>query len=233
MLKEGDRSGTSGPARHQYAICSLSRRFLLSLVILVAAGLLIRSFVRLLEVDPGFRPDHVLTVSIPLPVSRYPMLRRRLVFSTTARARPRSAGVRAAGAVTDVPLFGGSSTGFDVEGRPPAAPNECPMTDFRSATPDYFRAMGIDLAAGRDFTTNDKADAPPVAVINGPSPARFRKRKSNRQTHRPQPPDRLARIVGVVQRCPELRPRFRGETGMLASNSRTDLITGPARLRGW
>jgi putative ABC transport system permease protein len=74
--------------------------------------------------------------------------------------------VRSAGAVTDVPLFGGSSTGFDVEGRPRAQPNERPMTEFRSASPGYFQTMGIDLVAGRTFTPDDRADAPPVALIN-------------------------------------------------------------------
>ena len=152
MLKEGDRTGTSGPARHRVRDLLVVSEVALSLVLLVAAGLLIRSFVRLLEVDPGFRPDHVLTVSIPLPVSRYPEAAQEAAFFQRLLERVRELpGVRAAGAVTDVPLFGGSSTGFDVEGRPLAAPNERPMTDFRSATPDYFRAMGIDLAAGRDL----------------------------------------------------------------------------------
>ena len=80
MLKEGDRSGTSGPARHRVRDLLVVSEVALSLVLLVAAGLLIRSFVKLLEVDPGFRPDHVLTVSIPLPVSRYPRRRRKLRF---------------------------------------------------------------------------------------------------------------------------------------------------------
>src|SRR4029434_2702475 len=139
----------------------------LSLVLLVAAGLLIRSFVKLLEVDPGFRPDHVLTVSIPLPASRYPEAGQQAAFFQRLLERVRELpGVRAAGAVTDVPLFGGSSTGFDVEGRPLAAPHERPMTECRSATPDYFGVMGMTLVAGRAFTANDMADAPPVAVIN-------------------------------------------------------------------
>jgi putative ABC transport system permease protein len=167
MLKEGDRTGTSGPARHRVRDLLVVSEVGLSLVLLVAAGLLIRSFVKLLKVDPGFRSDHVLTVSIPLPASRYPEAAQEAAFFQRLLERVRELpGVRAAGAVTDVPLFGGSSTGFDVEGRPLAAPNERPMTDFRSATPDYFRAMGMGLAAGRDFTTNDKADAPPVTVIN-------------------------------------------------------------------
>jgi putative ABC transport system permease protein len=167
MLKEGDRSGTSGPARHRVRDLLVISEVALSLVLLVGAGLLIRSFVRLLEVDPGFRPGRVLTVSIPLPVSRYPQPAQEAEFFRRLLERVRELpGVRSAGAVTDVPLFGGSSTGFDIEGRPLAKPNERPMTDFRSASPGYFQTMGIDLIAGRTFTPNDQADSPLVAVIN-------------------------------------------------------------------
>ena len=167
MLKEGDRSGTSGPARHRVRDLLIVSEVALSLVLLVGAGLLIRSFVRLLQVDPGFRSDHVMTVSIPLPVSRYPAAAQEAAFFQRLLERVRELpGVRSAGAVTDVPLFGGSSTGFDIEGRPLAKPNERPMTDFRAASPGYFQTMGINLVAGRTFTPNDKADAPPVAVIN-------------------------------------------------------------------
>src|SRR4030095_8871466 len=89
----------------------------LSLVLLVAAGLLIRSFVKLLEVDPGFRPDHVLNVSIPLPASRYPEAAQQAAFFQRLLERVRELpGVRAAGAVTDLPSVGGTSTGFGVEG---------------------------------------------------------------------------------------------------------------------
>jgi putative ABC transport system permease protein len=167
MLKEGDRSGTSGPARHRVRDLLVVSEVALSLVLLVGAGLLIRSFVKLLKVDPGFRSDHVLTVSIPLPVSRYPAAAQEAAFFQRLLERVRELpGVRSAGAVTDVPLFGGSSTGFDVEGRPLAKPNERPMTDYRAASPGYLQTMGIDLVAGRAFTPNDKADSPPVAVIN-------------------------------------------------------------------
>jgi putative ABC transport system permease protein len=75
-------------------------------------------------------------------------------------------GIEAAGVVTDLPLFGGSSTGFDVSGRPLSAPTERPLTEYRSASPEYFRTMGIDLIAGRAFTDEDKAGAPGVAIIN-------------------------------------------------------------------
>src|SRR5262249_44816055 len=127
----------------------------------------IRSFVRLLEVDPGFRSDHVLTVSIPLPASRYPEAAQQAAFFQRLLDRVRELpGVHSAGAVTDVPLFGGSSTGFDIEGPPLAKPNERPMIDFRSTSPGYFQAMGINLVAGRSFTSEDKANSPSVAVVN-------------------------------------------------------------------
>lgn len=167
MLKEGDRGGTGGPARHRVRDLLIVSEVALSLVLLVGAGLLIRSFVRLLAVDPGFRPEHVLAVSIPLPVSRYPAPAQEAAFFRRLLERVRELpGVRSAGAVTDVPLFGGSSTGFDVEGRSLAQPNERPMTEFRSASSGYFQTMGIDLVAGRTFTPDDKADAPAVALIN-------------------------------------------------------------------
>jgi putative ABC transport system permease protein len=174
MLKDGDRSGTSSPARHRLRALLVVSEVALSLVLLVGAGLLIRSFVRLAKVDPGFRPDHVLAVSIPLPVSRYPEAAQQAAFFQRLLERvgelPK---VRSAGAVTDVPLFGGSSTGFDIEGRPLAKPNERPMVDYRSASSGYFQAMGIDLVSGRTFTAEDKADSPPVVLINETFARRF------------------------------------------------------------
>jgi putative ABC transport system permease protein len=120
-----------------------------------------------MSVDPGFNPDHVLAVSIPLPTSRYPQAAQEAAFFQRLLDRVRSLpAVRSAGVVTDLPLFGGNSTGFDVEGRPLSAPSERPMTEYRSASPDYFRTMGIQLLKGREFTAADKVDAPPVAIIN-------------------------------------------------------------------
>lgn len=166
-LKDGDRSGTGGRVRHRTRDLLVVSEVALSLVLLVGAGLLIRSFVRLMDVDPGFRAENVLAVSIPLPPSRYPEASQQAAFFQRLLERVRELpGVQSAGAITDLPLFGGNSTGFDIEGRPLAAPSERPMTDYRSTTPDYFRTMGIDLIAGRAFTAADKADSPDVAIIN-------------------------------------------------------------------
>jgi len=139
----------------------------LSLVLLVGAGLMIKSFVRLLEVDPGFDPDNVLTMSLALPVSKYAGGEQQAAFFQQTLERIKSLpGVQFAGVTTDLPLYGGSSTGFEVEGRAPSAPGGKPLTDYHSISPDYFRALGIRLVKGRQFTERDTKDAPGVVVIN-------------------------------------------------------------------
>ena len=167
VLKQGDRTGTINPTSFGTRNLLVGSEVALSLILLVGAGLLIRSFGRLVDVDPGFRPDNVLTVSIPLSASRYADPQRQAAFFQRLLKQARELpGVQSAGVVSDLPLFGGSSTGFDVSGRPEASPSERPLTEFRSASADYFRAMGIDLIAGRTFNDGDKAGAPGVAIIN-------------------------------------------------------------------
>jgi predicted permease len=167
ILKQGDRTGTASPARSRMRSLLVGSEVALSLVLLVGAALLIRSFGRLLDVDPGFNPANVLTVSIPLSLSRYGDAQQQSAFfQRLLKQVGERPGIQAAAVVTDLPLFGGSSTGFDVSGRPLAAPTERPLTEYRSASPEYFRTMGIDLIAGRAFTDEDKAGAPGVAIIN-------------------------------------------------------------------
>jgi putative ABC transport system permease protein len=81
--------------------------------------------------------------------------------------------VRSAGVVTDIPLFGGSSTGFEIDGQPPPAPEQRPLTDYRMISPDYFRAMGMRLVKGRAFNSYDTDSAPGVVIINETMAARF------------------------------------------------------------
>jgi putative ABC transport system permease protein len=167
MLKEGGRGGTGGPKRNRIRNLLVVTEVALSLVLLIGAGLMIKSFVRFLAVDPGFRTENVLTVSLSLPTSRYADGQQQALFFQRLLERIRELpGIQAAGAVTDIPLFGGSSTGFDVEGRPAAPVGDRPFTEFRSASPDYFNAMSIPLLKGRSFGSQDTADAPGVAIIN-------------------------------------------------------------------
>jgi len=166
-LKESGRSATGGGNRQRVRNLLVVSEVALSLVLLVGAGLMIKSFVRLLEVDPGFDPDNVLTMSLALPVSKYAGGEQQAAFFQQTLERIKSLpGVQFAGVTTDLPLYGGSSTGFEVEGRAPSAPGGKPLTDYHSISPDYFRALGIRLVKGRQFTERDTKDAPGVVVIN-------------------------------------------------------------------
>jgi putative ABC transport system permease protein len=166
-LKESGRGSSGGTRRHQVRAALVVAEVALSLVLLVGAGLMIRSFSRLLAIDPGFKADHVLTAFVSLPVSKYPKWEEQAAFFDRLLERLQNGpGVTAAGVVSDMPLFGGSSTGFDVDGRPEALPGNRPMTDYRMINSDYFAAMGMKLLKGRTFSRFDKDGAPGVVIIN-------------------------------------------------------------------
>jgi putative ABC transport system permease protein len=200
-LKESSRGGTDSPRRHRMRALLVVSEVALSLVLLVGAGLMIRSFSRLLAVDPGFKADHVLTAFVSLPPSKYPKREQQTAFFDRLLERLRNVpGVSAAGLVTDIPLYGGSSTGFDVEGRAPAAPGQRAMTDYRLINSDYFAAMGMKLVKGRPFSRADNETAPGVVIINETLAARFFPGEDpigNRLDLSGEPRD-LREIVGVV-----------------------------------
>jgi predicted permease len=143
-------------------------QFALAVVLLVGAGLLGNSFVRLLRVNPGFNPSGVLAVQLFFSPAEYPEgdVRGALVLQQmleNVRTVPR---VRSAGLVTALPITGGASTDFIVEGRPLPQANDEPSADVRSADPAYFQTMGIPLLAGREFSDADNSTARRVMVIN-------------------------------------------------------------------
>jgi len=144
----------------------------LSLMLLIGAGLMIRSFVRLQHVDPGFHPENVLTMDVNLPKSRYPEDHQVAAFYSRLLERVRNLpGVASAGVVEYLPLSGlDASTGFIIEGQAPPAQAEMVHTHYRSISPDYFRAMGIRLLKGRDFSTQESGR---VAIINDAMAHRF------------------------------------------------------------
>jgi putative ABC transport system permease protein len=148
----------------------------LSVVLLIAAGLLIRSFVGLLEVRTGFRTDHILELSLILPNYTYPNTARQAHFYTQVLERIRALpGVKAAAAVNDVPLAGDSDRdGFSIEGH--AASSKASFSgkaQDRLVTRDYFRVMGIPLIEGRAFAETDTRSAPPVLLISQSVERRF------------------------------------------------------------
>ncbi len=167
-LKSGGSGSTAGSRRQSRMRASLVvAEVALSVMLLVGAGLLVRTFLRLQQVDPGFRPENVLSFDVNLPPSKYAAPARTEFFQRAIADLRQLGGVAAAGAVEYLPLSGAdSSTASAVEGRPQPAPGEEVQAHYRSVTPDYFRAMGIALVRGRAFTDGDRADAPRVALIN-------------------------------------------------------------------
>jgi putative ABC transport system permease protein len=167
-LKEGGRTGTDGRGRKRVRSALVISEVALSLILLVGAGLLIKSFMKLSNTDPGFNPDHTLTASISLVTVRYDTedkivdFYRRLV--ERVRALP---GVRSVGAVTPLPLSdNNTSFSFAVVGQPPPQPGQRLSASTRVVTPDYFVAQGIPLRQGRVFDKQDKAGAPGVVIVN-------------------------------------------------------------------
>ncbi len=137
-------------------------------VLLVAGGLMLRTFVHLNGVDPGFRGENVLTLRTTLPLPRYQGAGPRDVFYTQVLERVQALpGVVAAGFTSWIPYMnsGGSST-FEIEGRPAPPRGQDNVANIRLITPGYLPAMGLTLLAGRMLTGSDRAGAEPVAVIN-------------------------------------------------------------------
>ncbi len=165
-LKEGTRLATTGRSRRPLHNILVASEFALALVLLVGAGLLIKGFLRLRSVDPGFNAANVMTFYLSLPATRYAETPRQTAFRRELLSRLNALpGVQAA-MITDVP-FGGSylSHNLAFEGRPVPVGTE-PEVQSLSVMGDYFRTMQIRLRAGRDFTENDREGKTLVAIVN-------------------------------------------------------------------
>jgi len=167
-LKEGGGKSPGGSITRRARSLLIVTEVALALLLLAGAGLMVKSFVRLQQVNPGFNPENVLTFDIRLPGSKY--AENRQVADFYARLLERTAGlpgVTAAGAVEFLPMSGvDSSSGIFIEGRPAPPPSERNHAHYRSVTTDYFRALGLQLRQGRSFTERDNQDGPRVTVIN-------------------------------------------------------------------
>ena len=166
-LRESGR-GSTGSRRHRWlrnllVVGELS----LASLLLIGAGLLLRSFANLVRTDPGFRPERVLTASLSLPNSHYKTAGAISFFDRLITNLESVPGVRAAGAASDLPWTGYDENvgGFQIEGKK-APPNEEFHARYHVATPDYFRALGIPLLRGRFFTAHDNTSAPLKLIIN-------------------------------------------------------------------
>jgi putative ABC transport system permease protein len=178
VLRESDRSGTEGRERGKVRQVLVIVEVALSIVLLIGAGLLVRSFIRVMSVDPGFQPEAVVTAQLGLPSGNgngfggepQDPEAARITQMTELLTRLRGVpGVRAAGAVSSLPLDGlnNMSLGIRVEGVEYTDDNQYTTApNFRTVTPGYFDAMGITLLRGRLFTEADGAGAPQVALVS-------------------------------------------------------------------
>jgi putative ABC transport system permease protein len=167
-LKDRAQSGSGSPAKQRLGRAIVVVEFGLAVILLIAAGLVIRSLWRLQNVDPGFDPNNALTFELTLP--REGFAERQSVAAFYQRALERIAalpGVKVAGGSTILPLSGSNSDeAFVIEGRMPQSINELADVEYRIITPDYFRALGVPLIRGRAFGTADNDKSTPVTIVN-------------------------------------------------------------------
>ncbi|MEK6301932.1 MAG: ABC transporter permease [Acidobacteriota bacterium] len=167
-LKEGGRSSTETRGRKRLRGLLVVSQTALALVLLAGAGLMIKSFVRLQQVNPGFNPESLLTVQVSPPPARYSDAQKKVAFHRELLERVRGLpGVQSAGTSSDVPPQNVNDVDtFEVEGQPVPPDQNRPLAERIILSDDYFRSMGIPVLNGRDFERADDNDAPPVAIIN-------------------------------------------------------------------
>ena len=202
-LKESGRSSAGGARQSRARGLLVITEIALSLVLLVGAGLLVKSFLRLQAVNPGFEAENALAVRLSLPKAHYSNRAALTAFYEKLRLRLESLpGVETVGVVSALPLSGVSySIPFTIEGRA-AAPDEVERADYRVVNSGYFRALKIPLIAGREFNERDMAQTAPVALISQNLANRYWPDRSPLGAHlrindNNQGP-RLVEIVGVV-----------------------------------
>jgi putative ABC transport system permease protein len=167
-LKEGGGRGSASHARRRFRDGLVIAEVALALVLLVGAGLMFKSFARMLDVQPGFDPHGVVTMGLGLPEARYAKPEQWTQFYKQLleklRAEP---GVESASVINYLPMGGsGGTTTFIIDGRPAPPKGQNPEANFRAASSDYFKTLRIPLLKGRAFTDQDTADKPLVAIVN-------------------------------------------------------------------
>jgi putative ABC transport system permease protein len=166
-LKEGGTVAGAGRERRRLTNLLVVSEMALALVLLVGAGLFVKSFWRLSHVDPGFDSRNVLTFEVSLPQTRYAEASKQLAFYRATLERLAALpGVGSVGAISWGPMGMGSATDFTVVGRPAPAPGQAPVADVRMVTPGLFAAMGVPLRRGRLISETDSPERPKVVVVN-------------------------------------------------------------------
>ena len=208
-LKEGGRGGSAGGARTRLRAALVVSEVALSLVLLVGAGLLVKSFRQLLSTDPGFSPARVLAVRVALNTKRFADDDSRAAYFREALARINQLpGVEAAGLTRLLPLGPNDIFNtFNIAGRPPFAPGERTGARSYAVSPEYFRVLGVPLRSGRVFREADGRNSQPVIVVNEALARKYFAGQEPVGQHiildgpdnRPLPPREIVGVVGNVR----------------------------------
>lgn len=168
LLREEARSTTGSRRKRRTRDLLLVGEVGLALILLIAAGLLVRSFMLLQQIQLNFNPDNVLTMHIDLPDARYPEDRMNHGFFNQLLPRlSAQPNIQSVGLISNLPLSGAvMGTNFTIEGRPPTSPSDKPTSDYSIASPGFFTTLGIPIMRGRNFTEQDTLEAPGVVIIN-------------------------------------------------------------------
>ncbi|HEX6045964.1 MAG TPA: ABC transporter permease [Pyrinomonadaceae bacterium] len=204
-LKEGGRDSATGSSGKRIRGLLVMAEVAVSLVLLIGAGLLINSFLRLRNVDPGFRADNLLTMRVVLPETKYSEFQPRSAFYTDLVRRVESLpGVKSAAVTTNLPLYRqGNSIGITIEGQPPPPPGKENIVVTRIVSPRYFETMSIPLLSGRGFTAQDTTTTPRAVVISETMARRYWPGEDpigkRIGTGRIQRPEDWTQVIGVVK----------------------------------
>ncbi len=175
----------------------------IALVLLIGAGLMLRSFVVMMRDDIGFDPYNALGFQIGLPEEKYPEEKRRIFLDQLLERLQTLPGVTAVGAIHTLPMTGVSRAEFAIAGEPPSEKGKETYTNFSLVTPGYFSAIGMPLKRGRDFNAQDNEKAAGAVIVNETFARRYfpnRELIGRRITvvDRPDRPDKQLEITGVV-----------------------------------
>ncbi|HKS74657.1 MAG TPA: ABC transporter permease [Terriglobales bacterium] len=167
-LSDASRGSTGGASRHRVRDLLVVTEVALALILLIGAGLLIRSFARLQDVQPGFDASHLLVVDVPVSPNGYAQAPRRMsLFDQLIERSKTLPGVSAAGTALILPVTGsGSVIHFNIQGRPPKTPHDYILIGYRPVSPGYLETLRVPLLAGRMLNESDTERGPYVAVVN-------------------------------------------------------------------
>jgi putative ABC transport system permease protein len=174
VLKEGGRGNAGASRARRLTSTMVVAEIALTIVLLVGAGLMIRSFLKLYSMNIGVDTSHMLTMSVQLPNAKYSTADQRRIFYDSLMGRLQAIpGMRSAAIATSVPFAGSEGRGLEIEGRPPAKPEDAPRTSTITVSANYFDAMDAAIRRGRSLRDTDGAPGSEVVVVNERFVTRF------------------------------------------------------------